>query len=733
MLKFTTMNLQRALVSICLLFFFCSCHTADDPAVRALAQRIIPDQEGNFRFEKCADTTDYFELESRGKKIIIRGNSSNSIAVGLNYYLKNYCLTSVSWFSCNPVEMPAVLPTVANPLRVKARAKERFFLNYCTFGYTMPWWGWPEWERFIDWMALNGVTMPLAITGQEAVWQRVWKKFGLTDEQILAYFTGPAHLPWHRMTNIDYWQGPLPQGWIDNQLALQQQIVARERELGMKPVLPAFAGHVPQEIKKLYPDAKISRVSYWGGFADSYRCSFLDPMDPLFEKIQHEFLTEQTRLFGTDHIYGADPFNEIDAPCWDPETLAGMSRHIYESMSAVDPDAVWLQMGWLFYADPTHWTADNIRAFLRAVPQDKLLMLDYFCEFTEIWKQTDQFYGQPYLWCYLGNFGGNTMLSGNFRTVSDRMEDAFSNGGQNLRGVGSTLEGFGVNQFMYEFVLDRAWDKTEADGDWIDRLADRRVGFRDSTARLAWRMLCDSIYTLPSQTGQSTLTNAHPSLEGNWHWTTKPTVGYDFPTIWKTWNLLLQVDSDRDSYRFDVVNVGRQVLGDYFLRERDRFTAAYKKSDLPAMQRSGERMLELLADLDRLVACHPEFSLKQWVDAARAMGTNADETAYYETNARTLISVWGDSYHLTDYASRSWAGMLSSYYAPRWQLFIQRVTEATKAGRSFDQTAFDREIRDFECRWADASYPLTYPQAEDALATAHALAAKYQPLFDREK
>ena len=28
----------------------------------------------------------------------------------------------------------------------------------------MPWWGWTEWERFIDWMALQGVTMPLAIT-----------------------------------------------------------------------------------------------------------------------------------------------------------------------------------------------------------------------------------------------------------------------------------------------------------------------------------------------------------------------------------------------------------------------------------------------------------------------------------------------------------------------------------------------------------------------------------------
>ena len=122
----------------------------------------------------------------------------------------------------------------------------------------------------------------------------------------------------------------------------------------MTPILPAFAGHVPAQLAESHPDAKLSRVSYWGGFADEYRCAFLSPMDPLFAQIQKEFLEEQTAMFGTDHIYGVDPFNEIDSPSWDPETLAEMSRSIFGSMTSADPDAVWLQMGWLFYADPTH-------------------------------------------------------------------------------------------------------------------------------------------------------------------------------------------------------------------------------------------------------------------------------------------------------------------------------------------------------------------------------------------
>jgi hypothetical protein len=37
------------------------------------------------------------------------------------------------------------------------------------------WWDWRRWEKEIDWMALQGINLPLAFTGQEAVWQKVFK------------------------------------------------------------------------------------------------------------------------------------------------------------------------------------------------------------------------------------------------------------------------------------------------------------------------------------------------------------------------------------------------------------------------------------------------------------------------------------------------------------------------------------------------------------------------------
>ena len=240
----------------------------DIAIIKGLAERIIPEHARHFDFITEPWETDSFLISSDSGRIVIRGNSVNSMAVGLNYYLTNYCMTHVTWWDYDKVVMPSRLPEVEKPVGGSSRVKQRFFLNYCTYGYTMVYWQWPQWERFIDWMALNGVNMPFALTGQESIWYRVWRKLGLTDADMQNYFTGPAFLPWHRMCNIDHWNGPLPKEWLDGQFELQKRILERERALGMKPVLPAFSGHVPASLKRIYPKARITNVSKWLGFAD---------------------------------------------------------------------------------------------------------------------------------------------------------------------------------------------------------------------------------------------------------------------------------------------------------------------------------------------------------------------------------------------------------------------------------------------------------------------------------
>lgn len=243
------------LFALCLGFFS---GTEAERQARGLARRIVPLYAGKIDFRQTDDTTiDIFRIYSEGSKLVIEGNDAISMAAGLNHYLKNYCGVTVSWYAFEPVQYPAQMPAVETPVRVEAKVKDRFFLNYCTFGYTMPWWKWEDWERFIDWMALNGINMPLANTGQEAVWQKVWRRHGLSDDEIRSYFTGPAHLAWHRMCNIDHYDGPLPQTWIDSQAKLQKRILRRERGLGMRPVLQAFGGHVPEQLRRYIPKRRL--------------------------------------------------------------------------------------------------------------------------------------------------------------------------------------------------------------------------------------------------------------------------------------------------------------------------------------------------------------------------------------------------------------------------------------------------------------------------------------------
>ena len=58
--------------------------------------------------------------------------------------------------------------------------------NYCTHGYTMPFWGKAGWAREIDWLALHGVNMALIIEGQDAVWQNTFSKIRIHRRRCAA-------------------------------------------------------------------------------------------------------------------------------------------------------------------------------------------------------------------------------------------------------------------------------------------------------------------------------------------------------------------------------------------------------------------------------------------------------------------------------------------------------------------------------------------------------------------
>ena len=678
----------------------------DEAAAEALAARVLGGKARHFIFTEIPSETDVFVLEQEGRKVRISGNSANSMAVGLNHYLKYYCHVEYGWFKEDSFKLPARLPKLSAAVRSEARVPQRFFLNYCTYGYTMPWWQWEDWEHFIDWMALNGVNLPLAITGQEAIWYQIWTEMGLSDEEVRGYFTGPAHLPWHRMQNIDRWGGPLPQSWLTGQMELQKKIVARERELNMRPVLPAFSGHVPRELQRIYPDAPMTRLEAWAGYPDEYACTFLDPMSELYCEIQKKFVEKETEIYGSDHVYGIDIFNELMPPSWEPDYLGRVSRQVYESLVAADPDATWLQMGWLFYNERRYWTEERVEAYLTSFPTDRQIILDYYCERMEVWRRTESFYGVPYIWCLLGNFGGNTALVGRFRDINERLETALAEGGDNLTGIGATLEGFDCNPYVYEFLLEKAWDLPQHEDIalWTESLADQRLGFVSEEGRAAWKRIIDSVYVDSTVPGQSPYMTQRPNIGKAKTYYSNARLKYANEQLTQALGVLLELDGRNNAYLFDLVNLTRQALSNRFDSCKRAYDVAYRERDRAAMDSISAEMLEIMDDTDRLLASQSYFLVGKWISNARSWGTTPEEKDYFESNARNLLTTWSDKAQLlNDYASRSWNGLIGSFYKIRWQKFFSAVSAALDdEAASFD--GISDGAADISEAWDEAHY-----------------------------
>ena len=397
-------------------------------------------------------------------------------------------------------------------------------------------------------------------------------------------------------------------------------------------------------------------------------------------------------------------------------------------MAEVDPDAKWLQMTWVFYFDRKHWTNERIKSMVRSVPQDKMILLDYYCENKEVWQMTEKFFDQPYIWCYLGNFGGNTMIAGNLKTVEERIENTFKNGGDKVWGIGSTLEALDVNPMMYEFLFEKAWTDGPTDIEsWISNYASSRCGSKDDNFLKAWDILSKDVYTSAAQLGQGTLTNSRPDFRGNGNWTTRPGIKYDNRQLLKAWDLLLQSKKkDRDSYELDLVNVARQALSNHFKVLRDKFTMAYDVKDKVKAEQIGLEMLDLLDDLENLLATRTDFMLGKWLEDAKSFAVNAEEVKYYETNARTLLATWGvKGQSLNDYANRTWAGMTKGYYRKRWEMFIYGVVAAMSKGKDFDEVKFKEEVTTFEWLWTKQNELYRADETGDSLKVATDLYSKY--------
>jgi len=153
--------------------------------------------------------------------------------------------------------------------------------------------------------------------------------------------------------------------------------------------------------------------------------------------------------------------------------------------------------------------------------------------------------------------------------------------------------------------------------------------------------------------------------------------------------------------------------------------AAYKAKDAGAYRESSRAFLQLIDDIDELLATNEEFLLGAWIEDAKRWGQTDAERARLEWNARRVLTLWGKTPALRDYAWKEWSGMLSGFYAKRWELFFRRQREALGANRPFDEHACQAELLTLEDQWASQSERYSSTPIGDSVRVAGRLFEKY--------
>ncbi len=609
-----------------------------------------------------------FVITASEGKPCIKGSSLSAITTGIGWYLNHNARINLAWNNLTTDLSGVSLPVPAGEEKHTCNADYRYYLNYCTFSYSMSTWTWERWQQEIDWMALHGINMPLQIIGLDVLWKNLLTEhYGYSLNEANDFIAGPCFQAWWGMNNLEGWGGPNPEWWYTRQEQLCKQILERERELGMQPVLPGYAGMVPSDFTAKTGNASNNQGN-WGNFLRPY---IIDPNSAAFADVSSKYYAELEELMGTSKYYSMDPFHEgantsgIDVPAA-YEKLAG-------AMEAANAEGQWVIQFWQWNGDQYH--------VLDKVEKGKLIILDLY---SDAHTHFGEYKGHDAIYCMIPNFGGRT---GFFGRLSKMLTEYFNEKGNhsNVKGVGATPEAIEQVPVLYDALYELPWrDAAPNPEEWTREYAQSRYGTFNADAAAAWEKLRTSSLACPT----SLQGPMEAVLCGRPGWTvgsvstwSSTSIFYDTQDVKQAAHLLLSSGLNGANYDYDLVDIARQALTDYGKTlleginevKGDRTGATY------TLRR--DAYLQLILDIDELLNTNENFMLGRWTQMARGIAdevsgtTEADKDWLELDNARTLITTWGAEAQaqgggLKDYSYREWGGMMKDYYYARWKKFF---------------------------------------------------------------
>jgi alpha-N-acetylglucosaminidase len=341
------------------------------------------------------------------------------------------------------------------------------------------------------------------------------------------------------------------------------------------------------------------------------------------------------------------------------------------------------------------------------------------------------YYGKPWIWNMLHNFGGNISLWGRMRNAAQDPAAALhdSTSGK-ISGIGLTMEGIEQNPALYHLMLENVWRDSAIDiAAWLPQYTLQRYGVKNDSINKAWQILERTVYNGGlGEGGPESIIVARPTLDvfGD---RVRTKLDYRPDELVSAWKLFVEAApalQHSDGFQYDLVDITRQVLANYATPLQQKWVQAYIQYDTTAFDQYTRAFLELMDDMDQLLATRTDFLLGKWIADARSCGMDSNEKDLYELNARNLVTLWGDKEsELHEYANRQWAGLIKGFYKPRWEQFFEYLRAKVILGARMEMNDFDAAVKNWEWQWVTGRdvYPAT--PTGNAVEVATALYNKY--------
>ncbi len=640
---------------------------------------------------------EYFSVASLRGKILLTSNSGIGLASAFNCYLKEICNCHISRFG-NQVDLPHNLPQVNGRIDRKTECKYRYAYNYCTHSYSMAFWTKEQWQKEIDFLAMNGVNLVLDILGMEEVYRRFLTKLGYRHREIKNFLVGPSYYAWFYMSNICSLGGPIHDDFFNEKCQMARENHRRMKALGMDVVLQAYTGIVPRDIQKKDREVPVIEQGKWKGIE---RPLIVSPDSVHYVKYAKLFYECQKEVFGDiTHFYAGDVCHEGGK--LNKKSAKESFSNVMESMLSFDKDAMWVVQCWAMNPTPL---------FTKAVKQyrDKhILMLDLNAE--KINHNANNMarmakYGNV-LFGLLNNFGGRHGLFGDLPSLLKDINATASR--PNFKGLALTAESVNVNPIVTDLFFSCVWEDVENINDWVKKYAIRRYGKENENIAKAMEILLKTAYgndTGALSFGATESMFCRRPLDPETKLLTARGVvklPYSKDEFDEAVKLFL-ADYDKfkhnECYVYDAVDLLRQSLANKLSHLAKKCASTYKSKDYFAFMDYSKKMMELADMLDRVLLNCKDFSFSSYIEPVCEYTEKLDDFTkeLYMINAKALITTWycrllADKGNLHDYAHRQMGDLINSFYKMRWEKLIEQVKIEMDGGKP-------QEIDWFKVEW----------------------------------